>query len=551
MKLTLKRILPNAIAVVIFLLVSIAYCKPSLEGKVLKQPDIIYWKAMAQSSFKYKETHGYFPLWTNSLFCGMPAYFIAMQADNPVSLGNVHGVYMSLLYKPVCFFFLLCMGFYFLAGVFNINPYISIIGSIAYAYASYSSIIVAVGHETKVLAMGYAPMLLAAMLMVYKRKYWAGGALAILFSTLLIAMNHVQVSYYYLLTGAIITICYAIEWIRNKDYLHLFKSIMIVVVACTIGLCANMVTIATAYDYSKETRKGSLDMSNSTKAPVQSSGYNIDYAFNWSYGITETFSLLIPNIYGGNSFANLSENSRFVKYFTSKRVNDSIPVKELLKEWPQYWGAQPSISGQVYAGAVVCLLFILGIISTKGIDKWWILTAVIITLCMAWGKNFVVFNTFIFNNLPFYNKFRAPSMTLVIPQLLFPLLGMLGLQQILFSYDRKKALYYIKITGAVVLSLMLTATVLYATFTYKGPKDEVQTITFIKQLTGNQHYVNDLYNAFLQDRKTLFANDIIRTSIFIVLAFTLVWITKKLAVNPYYAVTGLLLLTAADLLPGW
>ena len=214
-----KSLVPHAIAVGIFLIVAIIYCKPALEGKVLSQSDVVHWKGMAQDMYKYKETHGHFPLWNNNLFGGMPAYQIALETSNPVSPIYVHSLLM-LLKKPIGYFFLLCIAFYFLTQVVGMRPWLGVLGGIAYAYATYSPVIVAVGHDTKMQAMGYMPALLGAMIMVYKDRYIIGGALTTLFACLLIGMNHLQISYYFVLIAVIATIAFIIEWVKTKQYKH-------------------------------------------------------------------------------------------------------------------------------------------------------------------------------------------------------------------------------------------------------------------------------------------------------------------------------------------
>jgi hypothetical protein len=543
-----RRILPHIIAVVLFAVIAMLYCKPAMQGKVLQQSDIMYWKAMAQQSFKYKETHGHFPLWTNSMFCGMPAYFIAMDPNNPVSLSTVHSAYMSIFPKPVCFFFLLCLSMYVLCLVFSINPYIAIVGSIGYAYASYSCIIIQVGHETKVLSMAYGTFLLAAVLLIFKKKIWLGGGMAVLFASLLIAMDHIQVTYYYLLTIFIITVSYSIQWLKAHDYRTLFKNIAVLVFAGIVGFCTNMVSLATAYEFSKATRNAVINIKDTSTTHVQTTGYTMDYAYRWSYGIMETFTILVPNIFGGKSSVDLDDSSHFIQYFKNNKVNKEIPVNELKKDWPEYWGNQPSVAGPVYAGAVICFLFLLSLFVTKGINKRWIITIIIITTCMAWGRNLMWFNEFIFKYLPFYNKFRAPSITLVIPQLLMPLLGMMGLQELLYNKDKRTALKQLLTAGSVMAVIAITLFIFYNTTSYQSSNDKTATQAYISQVTNNKVFADGLYKAFLEDRKILFGNDLLRSVVFIALTVLLLLLAKRYATRFIYVITGIFLLVSVDLL---
>src|SRR4030095_13836166 len=226
---------PHLIAIGIFLVVALVYCKPALQGKVLQQSDVIHWKGMAQNSFKYKETHGHYPLWTNGMFSGMPAYQIAMDPHNPFNLFYLHNLFTLFLGKPFSFFFLLCICFYFLTQVLNVDYRLRIMGGVAYAYASFSSILVVAGHETQVQAMAYMAALFGAVMLVYKKRYWPGAALTALFTGLLIAVNHLQITYYFLIIAGFMTVYYMIQWVGAKQYRHLIKSLAIVAVTALLG----------------------------------------------------------------------------------------------------------------------------------------------------------------------------------------------------------------------------------------------------------------------------------------------------------------------------
>lgn len=545
-----KAITPHAIAIAVFLIVTVIYCKPALEGKVLQQSDIIHWKGMAQGSFEYKETHGNFPLWTNSMFGGMPAYQIALDAYNPLPIGYMHYVFTLFLPKPFSFFFLLCIGFYFLTQVFKVNYRLGILGSLAYAYASFSAIIIGVGHDTQVLAMGYMPALLGAIIMVYKDRYIIGGALTTLFASLLIGMNHPQISYYLIISAACLTLVYAIIWIKQKQFKHMFRSFIIVGIAGAIGIAANMVTLATTYDYSKATmRGGSIALDTSSNTQAKQAGLPIDYAFQWSYGIPETFSLLVPDVYGGSSSpGNLDKSSHLAKMAVEKGIPED-QAEQFASQFPTYWGDQPFTSGPVYLGAIICFLFLFGLIYFKGIDKWWILAACIFAIILSWGRNFAGINDFLFNYMPMYNKFRAPTMSLVIPQLLFPLMAVIGVQQLMYAtIDKAEAWKKLKITGYATLGVLLVIAALYTSFSYKAVSDE-NLINSLTQMTGgDKDTANSFYNALLQDRQSLFGSDLLRSIFFIGAAFMILWLSVKNKIKPAYLILGLILLSSIDLL---
>lgn len=545
-----KTLLPHLIAIVLFALIAIIYCKPAFDGKVLQQSDVIHWKGMAQDLVKYKEKHGTYPLWNNNLFGGMPAYQVILETSNPISVGYFHPLFLLFLPKPVGFFFLLCISFYFLSQVLAIKPWLGILGSIAYAYSSFSEIIVSVGHDTQMLALGYVPALLGAVWLIYQKKYWWGAALTALLSALLIAQNHLQITYYFLIVATFMTVGFIIQWIKAKEYKHLVTALIIAIVSGTIGAACNAVTLATTNDYSKATmRNGSLIIdSTSATGTKKSTGLPIDYAFGWSYGKMETFTLLVPGIYGGGGSDRFPENSAFVQKLTEKGASDE-QAQQIAGQMGTYWGAQPFTSGPVYLGAVICLLFLFGMVYIKSQHKWWILAAVVTAILMSWGKNFMGFNNFLFDHLPLYNKFRVPTMTLVIPQLLFPIVAMLALQQFFFDETNKEnALKKLKLSSYITGGLIVLLGLIYVSLDYIGIND-TQLKTYLTQLLqGNSTESNALYRAFQQDRQTIFGKDLIRTIIFLLLTLTVLWLFIKNKLKTTYALAAMLLLSSVDLL---
>ena len=555
-KINWSRITPHLIAIAVFLVVALVYCKPALQGKVLQQGDVIHWKGMAQNSFKYKETHGHFPLWTNGLFSGMPAYQIAMDPSNPFNLIYVHKLLSLFLLKPVVFFFLLCMGFYFLSQVYKVDYRLGILGALAYAYASFSSILVVAGHETQVLTMAYMPALLGAVLLVYQKRYWVGAALTALFTSLFVAMNHLQVTYYFLIVAGLMTIYYAIGWIRAKEYKHLIKAVVIVGITGIIGFASNLVIMATTYDFSKATmRNGVLNLDSTKTGGEKTTGLPVDYAFQWSFQKSEAFSILVPNIYGGASGADgITKNSKLAKLVVDQGASadeaENYAKQTAYQLGGTYWGAQPFTSGPVYFGAVVCFLFLFGMIYLKRKDKWWILAACVLAIMMSWGRFFPQFNNFLFDYLPMYNKFRVPTYTLIIPQLLFPLLSVLALHQLIFvETDKNYAWKKLKIAGYAMAGIFLILLMLYSSFDYKGPEATSIDNAISQQTDKSQAAViESAYNALKQDRQSLFGSDILRSLIFIALAFACIWLYLKNKLKASYAIIAILLLSSIDVL---
>lgn len=545
----LKNLLPHIIAIVLFAIVAVLFSKPTLEGKVLQQSDVIHWRGMAQDLIQYKETHGHYPLWNNNLFGGMPAYQIILTAANPVSVVYAHPLFMLFLPKPIGYFFLLCISFYFLSQVVKTNYWIGIAGSIGYAYASFSAIIVAAGHDTQMLALGYVPALVGAIWLIYEKKYWWGTALTALFSGLLIAQNHLQIAYYFIIIAAFMTIGFIIQWLKAKDYKHLVKALMLTFIAGAIGAACNLVTLATTNDYSKATmRNGTLNLDTAANGTStrKTAGLPIDYAFNWSYGKAESFTLLIPDVYGGASSGELNSDSHIAKMLQQKGVPDD-QAAQFAESMPSYWGNQPFTSGPVYLGAVLCLLFIFGIVYLKTPHKWWLLILTVVALLMSWGKNLMFFNEFLFNHLPLYNKFRVPTMTLVIPQFTFPFVAILVLQQLFFdTKDKAFAIFALKKTLIITGAFFVLAILLYFSFDYTAPAD-ANLKTYFTQLTqGNSTEANSIYNALISDRRSLFGADLIRSIIFVVLAAASIFFYLKNKLKVTYAIAAIVILIAAD-----
>lgn len=554
-KINWSKIAPHLIAIAIFLVVALIYCKPALEGKVLQQGDVIHWKGMAQNSFKFKETHGHLPLWTNGLFSGMPAFQIAMEPSNPFNLVYIHNA-ISFLGKPASFFFLLCLGFYFLSQVFKVDYRIGIAGALGYAYASFSPILVVAGHETQVLAMAYMPALLGAVMLVYKKRYWVGAALTALFTSLFVAMNHLQVTYYFLIVAAFMTICYAIEWVKAKEYKHLLKAFVVVGITGIIGVASNIVLMATTYDFSKATmRNGVLNLDSSNAGSVKTTGLPVDYAFQWSFQKSEVLSVITPNIYGGASGADGITKSSHLAALAISQGAPEADAENYAKQTAYqlggtYWGNQPFTSGPVYFGAIICFLFLFGMIYLKQKDKWWILAASVLAIMMSWGKFFPQFNNFLFDYLPLYNKFRVPTYTLIIPQLLFPLLGSLALHQLFFvETDKAYAWKKLKVAGYATAGVFLVLLMLYSSFDYKGQEAGSIEGAISQQTDKSQSAaIETAYNALKQDRQSLFGNDILRSFIFILLAFGCTWLYVKNKLKASYAVLAVLFLSCIDIL---
>ena len=501
----LKDLLPHLMAVGIFLLVALIFCKPALEtGVILQQHDTSSWRAMSQQSFEYKEKFGHFPLWSVSMFSGMPAFQIAIEGDwSP--LYYLDRVIQLGLPQPFNFFFLACISFYFLCIVLRIRPWIAIFAGLAFAYCSYSPIIITAGHVTKMLALGYAPFLIGACILIFQKKYLMGFTLATLFATFQIAQGHQQISYYLLFILAILCISFGIRLIREKQTQHFFKSIGLMLIAGMLGVAAQAISLFPTYDYAKESKRGSqLVMENDARAESnkvedgKTVGMSKEYAFQWSYGIGETLSLMFPGVSGYgfhystrdedvSMYPKLDENAHVLKYISEKLNLPQNNIDQLAAQFSQslYWGKQPFTNGPVYLGAAVCFLFILGMYLLDNKHKWWIFAASVLGIILAWGHNFPAFNNFMFDYFPVYNKFRVPTMALVIPQILFPLLAALTLQKIADNASTSGAIF----TKKWKQGLMATGAVFVLALGYYFMSD------FSNENTMRTAQFNQLYNA--------------------------------------------------------
>ncbi len=556
MQISFKTIQPHLIAVAIFLVVAVVFCKPALQGLVVEQPDLMQWKGMAQDGFDYKEKHGDFPEWTTSMFGGMPAYAIAFGANEFIApyLTNI----LTLgLPQPISYFFLCCITFYFLSQVLRVKPWLGIIGALAFAYASYNPIIIVTGHHTKMMAIAYMPGLLGALLLIFEhKKYLLGAALTAIFTAAFVAFNHLQMVYYMLLVLVIMAVSYAITWIRTQQVKQLLSAASFSILGGVLGILACAVNIFTTYDYAPETMRGGKANLTPTVtdsvAAKASSGLDVDYAFRWSYGIPETLTMLVPYANGGAS-KGLGEDSKFYETIMEKMQTKQIDqglAQEVSRFGSEYWGNQPFTSGPVYTGAVMLLLAILGLVCAPNRYSWWMLIASTIGIVMAWGSNFMGFNEFLFNYLPLYNKFRAPSQSLVIPQLLLPILGILGLQTLLFTnLSIAQKWKHLKMAGIATGVVVLLAVVFYFSADFKS-SSELQTISQLNQSNPTMAApVKEVLNAAAEDRQSLYSGDLIRTIALIGVAFLLLMFTIREKIKPALLMPLLAFLVVFDQVP--
>ncbi|MFY7651659.1 MAG: YfhO family protein [Chitinophagaceae bacterium] len=556
-----NKIKPHVLAVGLFLIIACVYCLPALQGMMVNMHDVLGWKGMAQQSLEFREKYGHLPLWTNSMFGGMPTFQIAYEASNVISLGYLHYIFTLFLPEPVSIFFLASICFYLLAQVLGARSLTATLGGIAYAYASYNAVIVAVGHTTKFLSMAYAPAVIAGLVLLTQRKYIWGLITTLLFAVLLVYQNHLQIVYYTFLICLCFGAAFFVKTIQTKDWLHFGKTAGLALLAGAFAVASFMVMLLPLNEYAKETmRGGRSELTSNTKTDKTKGGLDKDYAFNWSYGIDETLTLALPAFKGGSSGpAELAENSQSVAAMQEAGM-PADAINYFSRYLSAYWGNQPGTSGPVYFGAVIIALFIIGLFIVNSWHKWWILAASTIGILLAWGSNFSSFNYFLFDYLPLYNKFRAPSMSLVIPQLCFPLLGVMALEAIV---NQSSAVTISKKTlknsfiGVGVLALVLLFYYFSANFKSNNDSNLQEGMSAaLTQMFGNAPTAKEQANTTAKsimdglsaDRKAMYAGDLWRVLFLMALTVGCIWLVIKQKIKAVYAVILLCIATTVDLL---
>jgi hypothetical protein len=440
MTLNKKILIGSAAAIVIFILISLIYFKKGLGGDyVLSQGDVRNFKGAAKEIQDYRAATGEEALWTNSMFGGMPAYQISVMYANK-ALNFVNRLCQGFLPQPVGMVFLYFAGFFILLLCMKIDPWLAIVGAIAFGFSSYFFVIIEAGHNTKAVAIGYAPPLLGGIILLFRQKWLMGFVLTALFMGLEIYANHPQITYYLFLLVGIYLIVELIGFIREKKIKDYFKAAAIFMAAITIGVLPNVGNLWTTLEYGKYTTRGpsELTISYDGKKNETEKGLPMDYATDWSYGVSESFTLLIPNYKGGASEQIGQRHPELLKD-VNPQYYENISQSSL------YYGDQPFTSGPVYAGAIIVLLSIAGLFIIRNRIKWVLLIGSVFALALSWGKNFPGLTEFFFDNFPAYNKFRAVSMLLVVVELVLPLLAVLTVQQILD--DRKAGTLAVKTKG--------------------------------------------------------------------------------------------------------
>lgn len=530
-----RKLLPYIAAIVIYMIVCFAYFPSVIEGKKLKQGDITNHKGMSKEIVDYRQKTGDEALWTNSMFGGMPAYQISMISK--ANMGKkIDSVARLGLPAPIWQVFLLFVGFFLLLIALGVNPWLSLVGGLAFGFSSYFFIIIEAGHNSKVHAIAYMAIVTAGVLLTYRKNKWLGGVIFALGLALELTTNHLQITYYLMLLLIIYVIFEFVDYVKEKNIKTFIYRSLILVGGVVIALLMNATNLLTTYEYSQESIRGKSELTLNQEN--QTSGLDKDYATQWSYGLGESWSVLIPNVKGGatgllaaNEKGMDKVDRQYQQAFAQNQIN-------------QYWGDQPFTSGPVYIGAIICFLFILGLFIVDGKYKWWLLAATILSFMLAWGKNMMWFTDLMLDYFPGYNKFRAVSMTLVIAEFTMPLLGFLAVKKLfeepgILKQRRRAFPAALLLTGGVALIFAVIPGTFFDFFSQ-------QELAMFQSLSAEyQPFIDNIEQA----RMAIFRADAWRTVIFVLLGAGIIYLYHIEKINKKLFIPALAVLIIADMAP--
>lgn len=522
---TLKKCLPDVAAILFFVLISVAYFfVPMTRGEVLGGGDNTAAKGQGRDVQKYYEKTGDRSRWTNTVFSGMPTYQISPSYNSTEALSKVEKAYHLWLPQYVWYLFAYLIGFYIMLRAFDFRQWMAALGAVIWAFSSYFLIIIAAGHIWKVMALAYLPPMIAGIVLAYRGKYLWGLIVTALFAAFEINANHAQMTYYYLFVILFMIIAFLVKAIKDKKMPQFLKATAVCIVAGAIGIAINISNLYHTWQYQNESMRGKSELVSKTDPANQtSSGLNRDYITQWSYGIGETWTLLIPNAKGGASEPMI--NNKVVQ------EKGDPQYEQLYAQIGQYWGEQPGTSGPVYVGAFVLFLFILGIFIVKGPMKWALLAATVLSILLSWGKNFMGFTDFFIDYIPMYAKFRTVASILVIAEFTIPLLAIMALKKIVDEPDYLKnhiKFFWISLacTAGIALVFWLMPGVFFD-FISSAENEALSQIP-ADQLAPLKANLTSL-------RETIFRDDCIRSIVVILIGVVLMLLfkAKKLQAKPF------------------
>ena len=553
---TLKRFLPDILVVLVFAAISFAYFFPAdTEGRILYRHDSQAGRGAGEELTEYYQRTGERTRWTNSLFSGMPTYQMAPSYDSQQVLNEVGKFYHLWLPENVWYVFAYLLGFYILLRAFDFRRSLAVLGSIIWAFSSYFFIIIAAGHIWKVVALAYLPPMIAGIVLAYRGKYLWGFVTTALFTALEIQANHVQMTYYYLFIIAFMVIAYLIDAIRYKRLAQFGKATGVCIVAAALGVVINLSNLYHTWQYTQESMRGKSELVKKNSANQTSSGLDRDYITQWSYGIDETWTLLVPDAKGGASVP-MAQNE--------KAMEKADPqFYELYQQIGQYWGNQPGTSGPVYVGAFVLMLFILGLFIVKGPMKWALFAATCLSVALSWGHNFMWLTNLFLDYVPMYAKFRTVASILVIAEFTIPLLAMLALKKILDTPDflsqpikiylgtakhnivslRTNNYFWVAMsfiaTGGMAFLFAIMPTVFFPDYISASEMEALKNIP--------QEYLGPLIANLRAVRISIFTADCWRTVFVVVLGTAILTLLRFKKIRPLYAIGAIIVLCLVDM----
>ncbi|MDD2243810.1 MAG: YfhO family protein [Dysgonamonadaceae bacterium] len=535
---SLKRMLPDLIMILAFILISFIYFAPAVfDGRVITQSDSLAAIGQGQEQVEYMSRHnGERTRWINSMFSGMPTYQMSPTYDSSKPQDTIKQLYQLFLPQYVALLFIMLMGFYILMRAFKANPLISALGAIIWAFSSYFFILIDAGHIWKFTTLAYIPPTIAGLIYIYRKQYLLGSFLFMLFVAFQISANHLQMTYYFLFVMIFIVIALLVDAIRKKEVPSFLKSTAVLIIAGVIGVLANSSNLYHTYEYSKETMRGKSELTHHGAENKSDGGLERDYITQWSYGIDETLTLLVPNTKGGASIP-ISENE--------KAMSKARPeYRQLYSQIGQYWGEQPGTSGPVYVGAFVLMLFILGLFIVKGPMKWAMLIGTIFSILLSWGHNFMGLTDFFIDYVPLYNKFRTVSSILVIAEFCIPVLAIFALKEIIehpetIKNNMKQVYISLGLTGGLALIMALLPKLFFSSFISGSEMQAFQSLPseHIQPIIGN---LTDM-------RISMFTADAWRSVLITVLGTLFIWLFVNNKLNAKWSVFLMLILCLGDM----
>lgn len=531
-----KKLLPYIISVFTIVVISAIYFSPDIfEGKVLFQGDTQQGIAIGQEAKAFNEETGETTRWTNSLFGGMPNFQISPSYENNKVLKVIEKIYSLGLPIPVSYIYIMAIGFFILLMVLNVKWYISLLGALAYAFSSYFFIIIAAGHLWKFITLAYIPPTIAGIILAYRGKYMKGALLAAFFGMLQIHANHIQMSYYSFLFIIPLVIGYAIKAIKGKKLNEFGKATLSLLVAAILAVSANLPSLYNTYEYSKETMRGKSELASESTSQGEGGGLSIDYITQWSYGIGESWTLLVPDTKGGAT-GRLSADKEAMK--------DVEPqMREFVGQMNRYWGDQPFTAGPVYAGAIIMFIFLIGCFIVKGPIKWACIVASVMSLLLSWGHNFMPLTEWFVNNVPLYDKFRTVSSILVVAEFAIPLLAALALKEIIENpqaIKEKLWKFYLPLAFTAGVAFMF-ATMPTLFFNFLS--------SYEMQLADANPEYQTYFNELESVRESIFASDAWRTFFIVIISATLLYLYVDKKVNTKVFAISMLALVVVDMYP--